>query len=211
MKEFLIPYLLTEIQLNNNRTFYETLDKTWLLQPIEDLGYRKEGKEYQDDHVEKLLKALLSKRFAIIEWDIAKIPIGKDAKDWYAIVDKEFSWLDEYSRNWNGKYPVAYIGGKQTYLHWKIIGKPPRWLITDHINRDTRNNIKENLRHTSHEENSLNRAIHNDNKSWRTGVFYIEKSKRWCAQYTKNGVLAARSYHNSFEEAVSRWQENNSI
>ncbi len=46
-------------------------------------------------------------RQAIIEGNIAKIPLNINAKDGYAIVDKEFAWLDQWKWHLNQKSGYA--------------------------------------------------------------------------------------------------------
>ena len=54
------------------------------------------------------------------------------------------------------------VDGKQKtwYLHWEIVGKPPKGLCTDHKNGNRLDNRKENLRICTGSENSQNSHKH---------------------------------------------------
>lgn len=86
------------------------------------------------------------------------LPLGVDAKQGFAIIDKESSYLDKF--NWHLSlcgYPARFENKKMVFLHWYIIGKPEKPYVTDHINSDKLDNRKKNLRHIPTWEN-LRRA-----------------------------------------------------
>lgn len=111
-----------------------------------------------------IYKSTRDKRPAIIEGGIAKIPLGLEAKDGYALVDKEFAYLSRY--NWSANmakdkrhvYAQAKINGRHTFLH-RLIAGTQDGLVTDHINHDTLDNRKENLRECTWEENRSNYVL----------------------------------------------------
>jgi len=128
------------------------------------------------------------KRPAIIEWDIAKIPLWVNAKDWYAIVDKEFSYLDKY--NWCLQQEKWYAvrrckdTDRLIKLHHMIIWKPSKPNVIDHIDRNKLNNRLSNLRDTSKTINSYKRTIWKNNKSWHIWIYWYKnygkrKSEIW--------------------------------
>ncbi len=118
-----------------------------------------------------------TKRPAIIEWDVAKIPLWINAKDWYAIVDKEFAYLDKHNRTpWSTWYACATCNNKRIVMHHIILWKPKKPLVTDHINRNKLDNRKCNLRHCTQSVNNYNKW-----RKWRwlnaaRGMTYIEKN-----------------------------------
>lgn len=107
-------------------------------------------------------------RPAIVEGDIAKIPLGIGAKDGYAIVDKEFAWLDKYK--WHMSKRNAVTRDKGDKLHHMITGKPKDGLVVDHINRDTKDNRRVNLRFATNQENTRNISMQKNNTSGYKGV-----------------------------------------
>lgn len=110
------------------------------------------------------------KRHAIIEGDIAKIPIGKDAKDGYAIVDKEYAYLDMYKWHLSAyKYAVTKIGTKHIRMH-RLVMKPSEGMQIDHINLNSIDNRSVNLRQCSHAENMRNVKMRKHNSTGYKGV-----------------------------------------
>jgi hypothetical protein len=95
-------------------------------------------------------------RPAIIQGDIALIPLGVQAKDGYAIVDVEDAWVAE--RLWcRDKYGYAVTNHKsvQIKMHQLILGLKG----IDHQDGDPRNNRRQNLRPAKQSQNMCNRDI----------------------------------------------------
>jgi len=95
-------------------------------------------------------------RPAIIQGDIALIPLGVQAKDGYAIVDVEDAWVAE--RLWcSDKYGYAVTNHKsvQIKMHQLIVGLKG----IDHQDGDRRNNRRQNLRPAKQSQNVCNRDI----------------------------------------------------
>jgi hypothetical protein len=144
-----------------------------------------------------------TERKAKIINNIALIPLGIDAKDGYMIVDKDFSYLDKYKCSLSKRgYPVAFIDGKITNLHSVIIGKPPKGLVTDHINRDKLDNRIKNLRLVSQKVNVRNAGMLNTNTSGHKGVCFNKRNKKWFAQSSFNGKHQFGGYYETKEEAI---------
>jgi hypothetical protein len=88
----------------------------------------------------------------------------------YIILKKYLGW-----KNGRSKY-------HEVYLH-RYIMKPPKGFQVDHINRDTLDNRRENLRICSPSQNSCNtRKRHGKYK----GVHFSTRTNKWVAQITKN-------------------------
>ena len=132
-----------------------------------------------------------------------------------AIVDDEdYDYLNQwkwFASNRNGKFYVVrnitVSKNKKTiiYMH-RIIMKPPLGMIVDHINHDTFDNRKINLRICTHAENMRNSKININNKSGYKGVSYQENRNNYRAQIKFNNktinigdfidpIDAARAYN----------------
>jgi len=113
-------------------------------------------------------------RGAVIEGDIAKIPLGIGAKDGYAIVDKEFAHLAK--DNWcKTHYGYAKKSKDKTLLHRYLL-QPKDGLVIDHINGDPLDNRMSNIRVCTQSENSKNQKMRKNNESGYKGVsFYRGK------------------------------------
>lgn len=76
--------------------------------------------------------------------------------------------------------------GKSLYLS-RIIMSAPGGSNVDHINGDTLDNRRSNLRVCSAAENQQNSGKYNNNKSGFKGVYWISRDKKWGASISKNG------------------------
>lgn len=68
---------------------------------------------------------------------------------------------------------------KAVRFHRKIMGKNPTKKETDHIDRNSFNNERSNLRFVSRSINLINKNISKNNKSGVTGVHYDKANKKW--------------------------------
>jgi hypothetical protein len=74
----------------------------------------------------------------------------------------------------------------------------------NHIRNDNRwSNLKESA------ENSKNASLRHDNKSGMTGVYWLEKYNRWCAQISADGTRKHLGYFGILEEAIAARQAAN--
>lgn len=112
-----------------------------------------------------------------------------------AIVDAEdFDWLNQwkwYSHSSKGKtYAVRntprHGGGQSSVRMHREIMKSLKGADTDHIDGNTLNNSKKNLRVCSHRENCRNKVWHTKNSSGYKGVTWHKKEKKWRAQICVN-------------------------
>ena len=140
-------------------------------------------------------------RSAIIEGDIAKIPLGVNAKDGYAIVDKEFAWLDKYKWRTNvDGYAVSRIttdsGRKDIRLHRLIVQTE---LLVDHKNLDKLDNRRCNLREATYSQNLMNTLPAKRNKSGYKGVNWHKRNKKYRAVICVDKV---RMHLGSFDNVI---------
>ena len=113
-------------------------------------------------------------RPAIIDGDIAKIPLGVNAKHGYALVDIDRADLSE------GKWVVSnngYVYNGKVLLHHLVMGKPPEGMQVDHINRDKKDNRIANLRFVVSKHNAFNRGKSIANTTGFVGVSRYKNNK----------------------------------
>jgi hypothetical protein len=79
----------------------------------------------------------------------------------------------------------------ETYTLSREIMNTPKVLECDHIDGDTLNLLKENMRNCTHAENVLNQKKRKDNKSGFKGVDWSEYHKKWRAQI----AIKYKRYH----------------
>lgn len=147
-------------------------------------------------------------RPAIIEGDIAKIPLGLNAKDGYAIVDKEFAWLDKYKwHTMSTGYASSHIGRRPVLMHRYILKCRPSQEV-DHINKNILDNTLNNIRVVTSKENKINRGFNKNNTSGYRGVKLHKLSGTWHASimvnykaislgYYKEKIDAAKAYNSA--------------
>lgn len=81
---------------------------------------------------------------------------------------------------------AAKVSGKMLYLHRHIVGAP-KGMVVDHINGNTLDNRRENLRICTRKQNSANTKRHSRNKSGFKGVCWCKDHQAWKAQlHTQN-------------------------
>jgi hypothetical protein len=79
---------------------------------------------------------------------------------------------------------------KKNYLEHRLIfalhyGFYPD--TVDHIDLNKSNNLIENLRQATHQQNCYNRPIRKDNKSGSAGICWNNQYKKWVVRITTNG------------------------
>jgi hypothetical protein len=86
-----------------------------------------------------------------------------------------------------GAKPYAMNGSRKS-MHREIM-KTPKGMHTDHINGDTLDNRKENLRVCTHRENCQNKKLRSDSASGMKGVYEIKKPPRSKYMSKKTGEV----------------------
>ena len=121
-----------------------------------------------------------------------KLPNNK-----YALVDDEdFEALNKYSWRFMGRYVVRHqlvgeytdLKDRKIVMMHRAIMNPPKELLVDHINHNTLDNRKSNLRLATPQQNSFNRrgSIKSMYSAYK-GVSYHKNIKRWTASIKISG------------------------
>lgn len=96
----------------------------------------------------------------------------------------QFNWQANHSRGMFYASRAEKVPGKKSVRHFpmhrELLGFPPTGV--DHINGDTLDNRRSNLRHATQSENCCNSRIRKDNRSGLKGVSFDSKSGKWRAQ-----------------------------
>lgn len=109
----------------------------------------------------------------------------------------QFTWFIHHG------YPTARVNKQgHSTLHRCIFGFPEAFQI-DHIDGNTLNNRRINLRPTTQQENCMNRRKRSDSlSSSYKGVSFCNRRKKWQSQIMKKGVHYHMGFFNDEIEAA---------
>lgn len=124
-------------------------------------------------------------------------PFLIDAEDYDRI--KGFYWR----KSQNKGYIETFADHKRTLLH-RLIMNAKEGEVIDHINHQTADNRKANLRVVTMMQNAINRKTRSTNTSGCTGVCYHKGGgrKHWRAQITVDKKVIHLGAYETYEEAV---------
>jgi hypothetical protein len=131
-----------------------------------------------------------------------------------SISANDFEKVNEFSGTWYARWNkgtksfyvmgnLPTVNGKRgtVYLHRLILEAEPG-LVPDHINHDTLNNTRDNLRLLTHAENLQNRTGPQLNcKSGVRGVYWFKPHNKWMAKLRLNGKDIFIGYFKDLEKA----------
>jgi hypothetical protein len=133
---------------------------------------------------------------------IAHVPL---TKGYVAVIDASDVPLIE-SVNWyaHGKgrcvYAFARIDYKLVPMHRVILGMPDSDCV-DHIDADTLNNRRANIRPATKGQNSMNRPVQSNNPSGFKGVTFDKERQKWRAYIKRDGIRKALGRFDTAEQA----------
>lgn len=129
-----------------------------------------------------------------------------DAED-YAFVSSH-KWVAVKSKNnTQGRvYFHRYISTEngvvvREYLHRDLLNCP-KGMYVDHINRNTLDCRKDNLRICTHTENMINKSMQKNNTSGVIGVQWCSSRNKWRARIAVRKETIDLGYYNSKEDAI---------
>lgn len=112
------------------------------------------------------------------------------------------------SRDAKYKYAVCFDGNKSIPLHRLIMGVVGRKNIeVDHIDGNTLNNQRNNLRLCSRLENSFNRGVYKNNKSGHRGVSFNKRLNKWEVSIKCNGRSKYGGIFTDISSAINRYNQ----
>lgn len=128
----------------------------------------------------------------------------------YALIDDaDFEFLSQWKWSMhtsnNNKY--AYRKDKNTdykkdvFMH-RLITKCPKYKEVDHIDGNSLNNQRKNLRICTRSENAMNTGISKTNTSGFKGVMWHKRDKAWRAGIKKKGKHIHLGNFKDKEEAI---------
>ena len=136
----------------------------------------------------------------------------------YAIVDEDmYKWLSQYrwhlTTQGNRHYACGIVGGKKVYMH-RLIMNAPKGMQVDHINHNTLDNRRFNLRICTCKQNIHNSLPRIGTSNYK-GAHYINdrnRKKNWMVflqhKYIgryKTEIEAARAYDKAAKELYGEY------
>lgn len=103
-------------------------------------------------------------------------------------------------------YVRGWSGGSEQYLH-RVILRPPKGMLVDHIDGDGMNCTRQNMRICTPQQNSWNSRKRNTNTSGYIGVVWSVHASKWCAQILHNSWPIRLGYYTSAEAAARAYDE----
>lgn len=96
---------------------------------------------------------------------------------------KWYAWWSKYTETFYAVRNTPLGGGKWGRLHMhRFVTSAPEDMHVDHINKNTLDNSKENLRVCPASENQRNRGKQQNNTSGFKGVYFHKACNKWCAR-----------------------------
>lgn len=117
-----------------------------------------------------------------------------DDEDYNRVMKENIKIWINYAPTVHGCYAIFWRNNKRVRLHRWVVDCPPDKMV-DHINHNTLDNRKDNLRIVTHFGNQQNRK---GNKSGKTGVYWSTRDKKYVARIGRKWLGASKN----FNEAV---------
>jgi hypothetical protein len=127
--------------------------------------------------------------------------------DDYECLSTEYWWWFHKDES----HPIGYAQGqhklskKHVYMHRVIaerMGIDVSGKLVDHINLNTLQNTRSNLRPATHSQSQHNKGLQCNNKSGYKGVSWWNKRELWIVQLNKGRKKFARCYFRSLLDAA---------
>ena len=165
----------------------------------------KKGNNYIIDEENGIAKIELTRRDGTVLW--TKI----DLEDLDRVINFPYTWSAKYDPDLEQYYVEATVHrklieegySKAMKLH-KFVMNVNDDRVVDHINHDTLDNTKTNLRVISHSNNSTNRKSRNsNNKSGYRNVCWSKNENKWIVQLqiNKKNKILGRFEYNDLDKA----------
>jgi len=127
-----------------------------------------------------------------------------DVEDFEKVNSHNGAWFSQISKGMETLYVVSNIkdgdNRRGIRLH-RLIMDTPAGLVVDHINHDTLDNTRNNLRNVTVSENLQNQNIQRMSKSGYRGVIWFKPTGKWMVRVTVSKKSKFIGYFTDVDEA----------
>lgn len=124
-----------------------------------------------------------------------------DTEDLKKVMSISGSWCAFKSPHTDTYYVRGYHKGDRILLH-RLVMNAPENLLVDHINHNTLDNRKSQLKLVNYFYNNQNRkGLNKSNKSGFRNVSWNKEKKKWAVRINVNGIRKQVGYFNDLELA----------
>lgn len=127
---------------------------------------------------------------------------------------------DACTKSFRAVRTISTVTGRKTVKMHREVMDAQSGFAVDHINHNTLDNRKENLRLCSRSQNNANQRLRSNNKSGFKGVCFNKRIGKWCAEFQVNGkqcyigifasaLEAALAYDERITDAVGEFAMTN--
>jgi len=161
-----------------------------------------------------IVKSLQGGGIRVMKQEYKLVPLSKDK---FTIIDLEdfekvkgFKWYFSSrgyatSSQWRC-FPKNHANQYTLHMH-RVIMNTPEGLLTDHINGDSLDNRKSNLRIVTNAQNLCNVKLTKKNTSGYKGVSWCKNSKHWRAKITFERKIFWLGGHKCPQEAAKAYDK----
>ena len=121
-----------------------------------------------------------------------------DAEDYEKV--KDYCWCISKGKKW--EYAMTRIDNKTILLH-RLIMDPQSDMLVDHINGNTLDNRKSNLRICTNQQNCFNHTVSCNNSSGYTGVAWHRLANKWQVYIRFNKKTLYLGLFENIDDAVA--------
>ncbi len=156
------------------------------------------------------------KNVFVIKEDYAELHITtkREEKPIVILIDKEdvekinfTKWSLKYDKTVDNYYVYAwernnYKNRKRIILHRFLVNCPNN-LQVDHVNRDTKDNRKSNLKIVSQQENANNKGVYKNNRLGHRNIRKLGgRSKQYILEIKRNKKIVFKKYSRDLQELI---------
>lgn len=153
-------------------------------------GYEENEIIYHDDYAEVILKIQNG------EYNGSALIDLEDAE-----LIKQYHWCS------TSNYVITKYNGETIHMHRLIMRLEDKSLMVDHINRDTNDNRKSNLRIATPQQNAMNKSIQPNNTSGIPGISWRADRNKWRVYITVNKKQITLGMFEDKEDAINARKE----